>query len=150
MAIGERGINLGHGRRFRLLALIVIATFAVGACDKSGEADEEDHDVAAIPVETTRPSRGDIDATYSGTAPIEAFADAVVGLSTSLRVEAAGLVGARADSPHHRMQVVHGLNDLGIAAGHHGQRTHAREHEDEQDPRHHLPARVPSCKTEWH
>jgi membrane fusion protein (multidrug efflux system) len=77
MAIGERVINLGHGRRFRLLALIAIATFALGACDKSGEADEED-DVAAIPVETTRPSRGDIDATYSGTAPIEAFADATV------------------------------------------------------------------------
>jgi len=44
-----------------------------------GEEDEEsEEEAAAIPVETITPTRNDIDATYSGTAPVEAFADAKV------------------------------------------------------------------------
>lgn len=67
--------------RFRLAVPVVILTALImSACDSGDDAgDEEAEDeVAAIPVETVRPVRGDIDAMYSGTAPIEAFADATV------------------------------------------------------------------------
>jgi membrane fusion protein (multidrug efflux system) len=59
---------------------LIVATIFLTACSDGGEsADEsEEEEVLAIPVETVRPSRGDIDAMYSGTAPIEAFADATV------------------------------------------------------------------------
>lgn len=59
---------------------LIVAAIIMTACgDGSDSADEsEDEEALAIPVETVRPSRGDIDAVYSGTAPIEAFADATV------------------------------------------------------------------------
>ena len=45
--------------------------------EKSEEESEED-ETPAIPVETSSATRGDIYATYSGTAPVEAFTDATV------------------------------------------------------------------------
>jgi membrane fusion protein (multidrug efflux system) len=59
----------------------LIALAALAACQKDGEsvADKKEKDeVPAIPVETAAPTRSDVYAIYSGTAPIEAFADAVV------------------------------------------------------------------------
>lgn len=51
----------------------------LGACQPGEEAgDEDEDDVAPIPVETSTPERGDVYAVYSGTAPIEAFAEADV------------------------------------------------------------------------
>ncbi|MEJ2255399.1 MAG: efflux RND transporter periplasmic adaptor subunit [Woeseiaceae bacterium] len=51
----------------------------LGACQPGEEAAEEDgEDVAPVPVETSLPKRGDVYAVYSGTAPIEAFAEADV------------------------------------------------------------------------
>jgi membrane fusion protein (multidrug efflux system) len=51
----------------------------LGACQPGEEAAEEDgEDVAPVPVETSSPKRGDVYAVYSGTAPIEAFAEADV------------------------------------------------------------------------
>jgi membrane fusion protein (multidrug efflux system) len=62
------------------MALVATILVAMSACDRGGKDGEEDasSDAPAIPVETARPSRGDIKAMYSGTAPIEAFADATV------------------------------------------------------------------------
>ena len=59
--------------------IIVLAVLTLSACD----GDETDvagpgEETPAVPVETIAPTRADIDASYSGTAPIEAFADAVV------------------------------------------------------------------------
>jgi membrane fusion protein (multidrug efflux system) len=59
-------------------AFMAAALFAgCGQGENSGD-DSEDEETAAIPVETVRPIREDIDAMYSGTAPVEAFADATV------------------------------------------------------------------------
>ena len=57
-----------------LLAAILLAACQPGAGDAEADADE----APAIPVETATPTRDDILAVYSGTAPIEAFADATV------------------------------------------------------------------------
>jgi membrane fusion protein (multidrug efflux system) len=60
--------------------LLLTAFFLAGCQPGAEEADTAaDEDTApAIPVETATPTRGDIFAVYSGTAPIEAFADATV------------------------------------------------------------------------
>lgn len=62
-------------------ALCTLVLLALAGCqpetDKGDEAADEDEQ-PAIPVETAVPSRGDIYAVYSGTAPVEAFADALV------------------------------------------------------------------------
>ena len=60
----------------------------LAACQPGGEQEEataeeseeksEEEDTPAIPVETSSATRGDIYATYSGTAPVEAFTDAAV------------------------------------------------------------------------
>lgn len=51
----------------------------LSACQQGGETgDQEEEEVAAVPVETSHPVRGDVYAVYSGTAPIEAFAEADV------------------------------------------------------------------------
>ena len=59
---------------------LVLAPMLLTACgDSANSGDEsESEEQLSIPVETIRPTRGDIDAMYSGTAPIEAFADALV------------------------------------------------------------------------
>ena len=63
--------------------MISLAFLGLGlaACsgDGNGEAAaEEEKEAPAIPVEVAQPVRGDIYSTYTGTAPIEAFADATV------------------------------------------------------------------------
>jgi membrane fusion protein (multidrug efflux system) len=63
-----------------------LATFALvfllAACQQSDDgaenSEEDTEEAPPIPVETTKPERGDIYAVYSGTAPIEAFAEATV------------------------------------------------------------------------
>ncbi len=59
---------------------LAISAMLLAACGDSGDSgvDAESEEELSIPVETIRPTRGDIDAMYSGTAPIEAFADAMV------------------------------------------------------------------------
>jgi len=59
----------------------VMLSLALGACSGEQAAeqnDEEKEEGPAIPVEVSQPTRGDIYATYSGTAPIEAYQDAQV------------------------------------------------------------------------
>lgn len=56
---------------------LLLAAFFLPACQPGAEDADED-EAPAIPVETATPTRGDILAVYSGTAPIEAFADATV------------------------------------------------------------------------
>jgi len=64
-----------YKRAWPMLACLAL----LGACNQEKSADAETKEEApAIPVETTTPERGDIDAIYSGTAPIEAFRDAEV------------------------------------------------------------------------
>ena len=77
MHIGEAVDHHGFRRAGLLVAMTAIA---LAACEQGEDQAEEDaeEEVAAIPVETVKPVRGDIDARYSGTAPIEAFADATV------------------------------------------------------------------------
>ena len=56
-----------------------LTAFFLTACQPGADESDADEDEApAIPVETATPTRGDIFAIYSGTAPIEAFADATV------------------------------------------------------------------------
>lgn len=61
---------------------ILLTIFTLTACESETGDDvaesSDDEEIAAIPVEITIPTRGDIHASYSGTAPIEAFADAIV------------------------------------------------------------------------
>jgi len=67
--------------RFRLtLPVVILSALVMSACESGEDSGDEvaEEEVAAIPVETVKPSRSDIDAMYSGTAPIEAFADATV------------------------------------------------------------------------
>ena len=64
-----------HRSNTALLASLVL----LGACEWSGAKDDDAEDEAPpIPVETATPERGDIYALYSGTAPIEAYAEADV------------------------------------------------------------------------
>lgn len=70
-------MSLNHG-----VAAVVACALLAGGCAQD-EAEPEtaaagDDDVVAVPVETGKPVRGDIYAVYSGTAPIEAFAEADV------------------------------------------------------------------------
>jgi len=64
----------------RLWPVLVSFSALLAACEPgAGEGEDADDDEApAIPVEIATPTRGDIVAVYSGTAPIEAFADATV------------------------------------------------------------------------
>jgi len=68
--------------RFGPAAVALI--FLLSGCQQgegvAGNDEEEKEEAPPIPVETSKPSRGDIYAVYTGTAPIEAFAEAnVVG-----------------------------------------------------------------------
>ena len=64
-----------HRSNTALLASLVL----LGACEWGGAKDDDAEDEAPpIPVETATPERGDIYALYSGTAPIEAYAEADV------------------------------------------------------------------------
>lgn len=52
----------------------------LSACQQGGEngAQDDEEETPPVPVETRKPVRGDVFAVYSGTAPIEAFAEADV------------------------------------------------------------------------
>ena len=63
----------------RKSAAAIACVFVLGACehgDKANDLNEEES--PPIPVEVSLPARGDVYAVYSGTAPIEAFAQADV------------------------------------------------------------------------
>ena len=64
----------------RALAVCALALVSLPGCQPgAGEnAADDDEQAPAIPVEVATASRGDIYAVYSGTAPVEAFADAEV------------------------------------------------------------------------
>lgn len=65
--------------RARLTTLACV--LLLGACQQGGDTGEnsaEEEETPPVPVETSTPVRGDIYAVYSGTAPIEAFAEADV------------------------------------------------------------------------
>jgi membrane fusion protein (multidrug efflux system) len=73
-----KGYEVMHGRFWPMAVLS--ATMMV-ACSQGGEGEEksaEEDATPAIPVEVAKATRGDIYASYSGTAPIEAFEDAEV------------------------------------------------------------------------
>lgn len=64
----------------RIGATAFACVLLLGACQQGNEADtqEDEEEAPPIPVETATPVRGDVLAVYSGTAPIEAFAEADV------------------------------------------------------------------------
>ena len=63
----------------RISAAALACVFLLSACQQGEQAEEKEEDeVAPVPVETSKPIRGDILAVYSGTAPIEAYAEADV------------------------------------------------------------------------
>ena len=64
---------------FRIGATALACLLLLGACQQGDDAEDEDaeeDETPPVPVEVALPSRGNIYATYSGTAPIEAFAEA--------------------------------------------------------------------------
>jgi membrane fusion protein (multidrug efflux system) len=69
---------------YRISSAAFACVLLLSACQPGGEAGgdtdaaQDEEEVALIPVETTKPARGDVYAVYSGTAPIEAFAEADV------------------------------------------------------------------------
>lgn len=66
---------------FRASSITLACVLLLGACqqgDQAGEETTEEDETPPVPVETNVPVRGDIFATYSGTAPIEAIAEADV------------------------------------------------------------------------
>lgn len=66
-------------RRSSTLLVLLLLLVGCGPGDGSSDDDKDGEDeTPPIPVETRAPSRGDIYAIYSGTAPIEAFAEADV------------------------------------------------------------------------
>jgi membrane fusion protein (multidrug efflux system) len=68
----------------RVWPFLILGFVSLAACQADPESDgpadavDAEDDSPAIPVETAAPTRGDIYAMYSGTAPIEAFAEAGV------------------------------------------------------------------------
>lgn len=62
----------------RFLPGLLVAAVMTAACQPGGKADEDSDETPAVPVEISLAERGDIYAVYSGTAPIEAFKDAMV------------------------------------------------------------------------
>jgi membrane fusion protein, multidrug efflux system len=66
-----------------ILTILLLAACQPGgkqrhASAENGSDDSEEKETPAIPVEISSATRGDIYATYSGTAPVEAFTDATV------------------------------------------------------------------------
>lgn len=65
----------------RLGPAVFACAILTSACDQQGpesDATGDEEETVAIPVEVSKPTRGDIVAVYSGTAPIEAYAEADV------------------------------------------------------------------------
>ncbi len=68
-------------RLFRASSAAFVCVLLLGACQQgtgNGNDTEDEEETPPIPVETSKPVRGDVYAVYSGTAPIEAFAEADV------------------------------------------------------------------------
>ena len=67
-------------RLFRIACATLAGVFLLSACGEGPDSKDEDEEeeTPPVPVETRLPVRGDIYAVYSGTAPIEAFAEADV------------------------------------------------------------------------
>lgn len=67
-------------RLYRIGCLVLAGFFLLSACGagKGSAEEEEEEETPPVPVEVSQPVRGDIYAVYSGTAPIEAFAEADV------------------------------------------------------------------------
>jgi membrane fusion protein (multidrug efflux system) len=66
-------------RLYRISAAVLACAFILGACGQGEKKQQEDkEETPPIPVEVSVPVRGDVYAIYSGTAPIEAFAEADV------------------------------------------------------------------------
>ncbi len=65
---------------YRIGSTALACVFLLAACQQGDQdtKEEDDDETPPVPVEITPPVRGDIDATYTGTAPIEAFAEADV------------------------------------------------------------------------
>jgi membrane fusion protein (multidrug efflux system) len=65
----------------RASAVLIVFAIVLGACGRNADeptTGDNEEEAVAVPVEIERPVRGDIVAIYSGTAPIEAFAEADV------------------------------------------------------------------------
>lgn len=85
---------------FRIGSTAFACVLLISACQQSDQVEDDPPDedeTPPVPVETSVPVRGDIYATYSGTAPIEAFAEADViakvdGEIRKLHVEEGDLV----------------------------------------------------------
>lgn len=102
-------------RQFRIGPMAAAVLLAACAGCSEDDAASEEEQAQAIPVEVARATRGDIYATYSGTAPIEAFEDAAViakvgGEIREIFVEegddvVAGQVLARLDGDRLRLEV---------------------------------------------
>jgi membrane fusion protein (multidrug efflux system) len=97
---------------------LVVCAFLLGACGQSGEGpdnEENEEETTAVPVEVGSPVRGDVYAVYSGTAPIEAFAEADVVAKVSGEVReilveegddvVAGQIMARLDGDRLRLEL---------------------------------------------
>jgi len=69
-------MTLNRLGRAGLACALLLAGCGSGEVPPTPETDEEE--APPVPVETARPERGDVVAVYSGTAPIEAFAEADV------------------------------------------------------------------------
>jgi membrane fusion protein (multidrug efflux system) len=102
-----RSNRTGSGQRY-IATLALTATAFLAGCGEGTDTDaNDDAEAPPVPVEVTTPGRGEIVARYTGTAPIEAFADALViaktgGEITEILVEEgddveAGQVLARLD-----------------------------------------------------
>ncbi len=64
---------------YRIGCVVLAGFFLLSACGAGEEAaEQEEEEKPPVPVEVSQPVRGDIYAVYSGTAPIEAFAEADV------------------------------------------------------------------------
>ncbi|NNC76778.1 MAG: efflux RND transporter periplasmic adaptor subunit [Woeseiaceae bacterium] len=83
-------------RRGGFLLLLI---FLFSGCQSGAESDasSDDEETTPVPVETARPTRGDVHAVYTGTAPVEAFAEAevvakVAGEVRTIRAEEGDIV----------------------------------------------------------
>ena len=65
---------------YRISSAALACALLLTACQQGGESEqkEDEEEVAPVPVETSNPTLGDVYAVYSGTAPIEAYAEADV------------------------------------------------------------------------
>ena len=64
--------------RFGPAAFVSILLLAACQSEQNNGAESDEEEAPPIPVETGQPTRGDVYATYTGTAPIEAYAEADV------------------------------------------------------------------------